>query len=237
MKDKAIKKLIAESLKSGSNLMGEGDDGLQVFERAFVELFGDKFTFGKEWCDGYKEYGFKIEPQGPAGDLEFHDCITDTSERVEFCSKIAVSVSGETYFFPKPSKLSNSLTASFDTASSRSDASYTKAVAMMSNCVRQPLLFALCRAMAREHRKEGAELITWELQKILGPREPQGEYGGDFEEAMVREYEIFLNESQAASRMMLALERETGISVVEQEEAVPQGIEKTRAGWHDLSMS
>ncbi|CAE7853361.1 unnamed protein product, partial [Symbiodinium necroappetens] len=46
MKDKAIKKLIAESLKSGSlaNLMGEGDDGLQVFERAFVELFGDKFT-------------------------------------------------------------------------------------------------------------------------------------------------------------------------------------------------
>ncbi|CAE7283713.1 unnamed protein product, partial [Symbiodinium necroappetens] len=76
VKEKVIKQMITDSLKCGSlaNLMGEGDDGLQVFADAFVTPVGDKYSFGTEWCKGYAEYGFKIEPQGPTGDLEYHEC-------------------------------------------------------------------------------------------------------------------------------------------------------------------
>ena len=31
--------------------MGEGDDGLQVFKQALVDLFGGECDFGTKWCD------------------------------------------------------------------------------------------------------------------------------------------------------------------------------------------
>ncbi|CAE7831081.1 unnamed protein product [Symbiodinium sp. CCMP2592] len=190
VKEKVIKKMIMESLKSGNlaNLMGEGDDGLHVFKEAF-----DMNT------------SFKIELQGPTGDLEFHECVTSTQERLEFCSKIAVAVGSETYYFPKPAKLSNSLTVSFDMGNPRSIAGYTKAVAMMSNCIHQPLLLALCKAIATGHKEDGGTLDVKHLTRLLGPGEEIGE-DADYEERLTIETH--------------ALERETGITVAYQEDAI-----------------
>ena len=220
VKEKTIKKMIQQSIATGdlANLMGEGDDGLQVFRDAFIRLIGDTHTFGKDWCDGYAEFGFKIEPQGPEGDLSFDECIVRTSERMEFCSKVAVSVGDETLFFPKLGKLSNSLTVSFDTSSSRSDAGFTKAVAMMSNCIHQPLLFELCRSIAEGHKADGAELDVKSLRKMMGPHEMVEPHG--YMERLIVEHTCFIEDSDAPAHMMKALERETGISVADQEEAM-----------------
>ena len=212
--------MITDSFKCGSlaNLMGEGDDGLQVFADAFVTFMGDKYSFGTEWCKGYAEYGFKIEPQGPTGDLEYHECVTSRSERLEFCSEIAVSVGNETYYFPKPGKLSNSLTVSFDLGNPRSRAGLTKATAMMANCIHQPLLFALCKAMVDGHRADGGNLDLKHLRRLMGRDEEIDEEG--FEERLEKEHMRFMSDPVAPKRMMQALERETGISVADQELAI-----------------
>lgn len=111
-RDKEVRRILWEVLTTGkyANLMGEGDDGAQAFKQAFIDLFGGPAQYGKLWCEGYKEFGFKIEPQGPTGDLTFEECLQKTTSRMEFCSKIFVCVDEHTFFFPKPSKLSNSLT-------------------------------------------------------------------------------------------------------------------------------
>ena len=157
----------------------------------------------------------KIEPQGPTGDLEYHECVTSTSERLEFCSKIAVSVGNETYYFPKPGKLSNSLTVSFDLGNPRSRAGLTKATAMMANCIHQPLLFALCKATVDGHRADGGSLDLKHLRRLMGPDEEIDEEG--FEERLEKEHMCFMSDPVAPKRMMQALERETGISVADQE--------------------
>ena len=197
--------------------MGEGDDGLQVFKQALIDLFGGEYDFGTKWCGGYAECGFKIEPQGPDGELDHSQCLVSTNERLEFCSKIAVSVGEETYSFPKPAKMSNSLTVSFDIGADRHTAGATKAIAMMANCVHQPLMYAVCKAV-EGHKREGGR-FNRELAKNIF-QELLYEGGEGFEEAIKREHEIFMADGKDARAMMCAFERETGISVGEQEEAI-----------------
>ena len=65
-RDKEVRRILWEVLTGKyANLMGEGDDGAQAFKQAFIDLFGGPAQYGKLWCEGYKEFGFKIEPQGP----------------------------------------------------------------------------------------------------------------------------------------------------------------------------
>ncbi|CAE7838719.1 unnamed protein product, partial [Symbiodinium microadriaticum] len=218
--DKLIRQIVMDALKDGklANLMGEGDDGLQAFAEALIRMIGTKYEFGAAWCSGYRDFGFKIEPQGPEGDLEFGDCIVNSSERAEFCSKIAVACGKETYFYPKPGKLSNSLTISFDMGNPRNIAGYTKCAAMMSNCIHQPLLFKLCHAMMTYHAKNGGVLDVKHLGRLLGP--DAGEAGDDFVEKLEKEHQVFLADGTAPKMMMKSLERETGISVADQELAI-----------------
>ena len=133
-KETEVKKMTWDVLTKGrhANIVAEGDDGLHAFVAKFVELFGGVRQFGKMWCACYTEYGFQIEPQGNEGEVKAEDCLTPTSERVEFCSKIQVAVGEYTYGFPKPSKVANSLSTSFNTDVPRHDACATKAVALMS---------------------------------------------------------------------------------------------------------
>lgn len=101
-KETEVKKMMWDVLTKGrhANIVAEGDDGLHAFVAKFVELFGGVHQFGKMWCACYTEYGFQIEPQGNEGEVKAEDCLTPTSERVEFCSKIQVAVGEYTYGFP-----------------------------------------------------------------------------------------------------------------------------------------
>ncbi|CAE7945643.1 unnamed protein product, partial [Symbiodinium sp. KB8] len=218
--EKVVRKIVMDALKDGklANLMGEGDDGLQAFAETLIRMVGTKFEFGEAWCAGYTEFGFKIEPQGPEGDLSFGDCIVSSAERAEFCSKIAVMCGMETYFYPKPGKLSNSLTVSFDITNGRHDAGYTKAVAMMSNCVHQPLLFKLCHTLASHHAAHGGKIDVAHMKVLLGP--DQGEAGDDFADRLKVEHDAFLMDGKAPAIMMRSFERETGMKVADQENAI-----------------
>ena len=139
-KEKEIRRMLWEVLVSGkwANMMAEGDDGAQAFKKAFVEMFGSVAQFGKLWCSGYAEFGFQIEPQGPAGELSFEKCLEPTTERMEFCSKIFVCVGKDTYYFPKPSKLSSSMSVSFFCDCTRHDAGCTTAVSMIVKSSHKP---------------------------------------------------------------------------------------------------
>lgn len=166
-KVKVIVRILWEILAKGkhANMAAEGDDGLHVFTKAFLEIFDGPKNFGKEWCATYKEYGFKIEPQGNQGEVRPEECLLPTCERVEFCSRIHVATGDYTHSFPKPSKVAQSLSTSFNTAVSRHDACATKAVALMASCMKQPLLFELCATMYETHRRFGGHAIGDVLEK------------------------------------------------------------------------
>ena len=66
---------------------------------------GDKTVFGERWVAAHREFGFKLEPQGPAA-------IVEQNDRMEFCSKVFVCVGLQTFLYPKPSKFFQSLRAS-----------------------------------------------------------------------------------------------------------------------------
>lgn len=59
--------------------MCEGDDGAIGFMRKFIALVtgGDKTVFGERWVQAYKEFGFKLEPQGPCGEVAACDAILE----------------------------------------------------------------------------------------------------------------------------------------------------------------
>ena len=104
---KTIDRVITASIKSGDflNLMAEGDDGAQGFMKKFVMLVANDIRdFGKKWMSAYEAFGYKIEPQGPLGEVPFSESIMTQEDRLEFCSKVFVCSGNETYLFPKPSK-------------------------------------------------------------------------------------------------------------------------------------
>lgn len=109
MDHKPIEKVIIESIKSGDwlNIMAEGDDGAQGFMRKFIALITDsKKVFGECWVAAYREFGFKIEPQGPCGEVPPCDAMMESTERMEFCCRVFVCAGLDTYLYPKPNKFS-----------------------------------------------------------------------------------------------------------------------------------
>lgn len=232
-KVKVIVRILWEILAKGkhANMAAEGDDGLHVFTKAFLEIFDGPKNFGKEWCATYKEYGFKIEPQGNQGEVRPEECLLPTCERVEFCSRIHVATGDYTHSFPKPSKVAQSLSTSFNTAVSRHDACATEAVALMASCMKQPLLFELCATMYETHRKCGGHAIgdvlekEWSIKEIYNgfvERELDNgngtKSGHKFYVKLLNDHLEFLSDGATARMMMEAMERETGISVQDQEE-------------------
>ena len=224
-KETEVKKMMWDVLTKGrhANIVAEGDDGLHAFVAKFVELFGGVHQFGKMWCACYAEYGFQIEPQSNEDEVKPEDCLTPTCERVEFCSKIQVAVGEYTYGFPKPSKVANSLSTSFNTEVPRHDACATKAVALMSSCLRQPLLFELCaigasqRGGTRSWRYLGFNGHVEDAMLKMGDKYSE-KSGHSFYAKLLTDHWNFVCDGDAALAMMKALERETGIDVQAQED-------------------
>ena len=223
MRETEVRKMVWDVLTKGrhANIMAEGDDGIHAFLKAFVQMFGSQAEFGRLWCLGYQEFGFQIEPQGNEGEVRPEDCLQVVTERMEFCSKIVVAVGDFTFTFPKPSKVSCSLSTSFNinATQSRYDACATKAVALMNSCMNQPLMFELCVALYEEHRKEGGHAIGNVLLETFSTRDAFAKHIGETIPNEVRNQKLlldhyhFLSHGEAAMMMMKALERETSIDI------------------------
>lgn len=233
LREAEARKMMWDVLTKGrhANIMAEGDDGIHAFVKELVEMFGGVCEFGKLWCSCYAEYGFQIEPQGNQGEVIPEDCLAPTTQRMEFCSKIFVAVEKYTYSFPKPSKVSNSLSTSFNVNVPRHDACATKAVALMASCVNQPLVFELCACLYEEHRKEGGRAVGNILAETFSTRDTFAKHvflsfdgkdgdisGHSFYQKLLTEHWNFVCDGDAALAMMQAFERETGIDVQAQED-------------------
>ena len=97
----------------------------------------------------YTHFGFKLEPQGPEGEVKFADALVPSSERLEFCSRIAVCEGKMTVTYPKPSKFLQSLRVSFDTKTEIETAAVTKCVSLMQGAVQCPFLYEMAKAVMR----------------------------------------------------------------------------------------
>ena len=105
--------------------------------------------------------GSKSNLRGTKARLSRRDCLAPTTQRMEFCSKIFVAVEKYTYSFPKPSKVSNSLSTSFNVNVPRHDACATKAVALMG-VMREPTACLWAVRMLVRRAQERGRPSSWE---------------------------------------------------------------------------
>lgn len=144
-----IDKIIFNALRTGEllNIMCEGDDGAMGFAEKYIDLVagGDKELFGAKLVDAYTHFGFKLEPQGPCGEVAPCDALLRSDERLEFCSKVFICAGKDTFMYPKPSKFFQSLRMSFDT--NTDIASAAKAISLMAGCIHCPIMYQMAKSV------------------------------------------------------------------------------------------
>lgn len=146
-----IDKIIFNALRTGEllNIMCEGDDGAMGFAKKYIDLVagGDKELFGAKLVDAYTHFGFKLEPQGPCGEVAPCDALLRSDERLEFCSKVFICAGKDTFMYPKPSKFFQSLRVSFDTKTDIASAAVTKAISLMAGCIHCPIMYQMAKSV------------------------------------------------------------------------------------------
>ena len=143
-----------------AELLTEGDDGLHFFTKGFIEstLGLTLRQFAKRWCEMYREFGFKIEPQVAEGECAHSDAFQECEGGSEFCSKVFVSIGKGGAYYPKPLKTLTSSQTSFNIRARREDAAATKYLTLCINTVRAPLLHAYMKTTLYYWLGKGAEI-------------------------------------------------------------------------------
>ena len=234
IKSAAVDVIVEGAIRSGEllNIMCEGDDGLMGFTKKYVEIVaqGDKQKFGQMLVSAYAHFGFKLEPQGPNGEVSAGSALLSSAERNEFCSKIFVCVAEGTYLYPKPSKFFQSLRVSFDIASEAATAGVTKAVSLMATAVHNPVLYSMARSLMQYWTDKGGILEVEELNEhslnaksLIVVAKTVVDTRGTFENLigwLDNEHFMAMSDGEAANAVMDSFSMETGISKDEQESLI-----------------
>ena len=234
IKSAAVDVIVEGAIRSGEllNIMCEGDDGLMGFTKKYVEIVaqGDKQKFGQMLVSAYAHFGFKLEPQGPNGEVSAGSALLSSAERNEFCSKIFICVAEGTYLYPKPSKFFQSLRVSFDIASVAATAGVTKAVSLMATAVHNPVLYSMARSLMQYWTDKGGILEVEELNEhslnaksLIVVAKKVVDTRGTFENLIAwldNEHFMAMSDGEAANAVMDSFSMETGISKNEQESLI-----------------
>jgi len=169
-------------------------------------------VFGERWIGYYREVGFSLEPQGPAGEVAAKLAVRPCCERAEFISTVWVTFGGDgkplprTYALPKPVKTVTGSLISFAVTTPKATAAYTKMVSLMDNCGHCPILFEFFHMQARywAHRGgvfDNSALDAYKREQLSDRRL----------EEVCEAHQKFLLEDGAAAACRRAFQRETGI--------------------------
>jgi hypothetical protein len=209
------------------DVLKEGDDGAQFFSFKFVTE-GAEFgpcgkSFGERWCMWYSLLGFKLEPQGPNGEIAKADlpsyAIWPVRKRIEFTSKIYVyNVEGDSIhvsFMPKPRKTVTNGFVSFAKGETFADAGYTKFLSYCQNSTMCPTLFLLFHMMARDFNSLGGKAKRGALDAYTADKIFKDETPVLLEDTYC-EYSKFIVNIDRVAAMRNAFARESGIAVEKQ---------------------
>jgi len=206
-----------KEVRKDFDIMGEGDDGLQLLSKKFKEAGGKRM--GSRWVLFYKAMGFQMEPQCPLGEVEPEDldrfAFVPALQRMEFISRIWVpilSADGKSiehvWSYPKPSKALTKCLISFAVGEDRDEAGYTKFVSMMSNSIDCPFLYEFSKMCANWFEQQGGVFNSACLTNMQNKR-----LSTTSKSELEDKYVAFTQcNPEAVRQMMLSFYRETGIS-------------------------
>jgi len=211
-----------KEVRGEANLIGEGDDGLQLLSRRFKEAGGP--SFGSRWVLFYREMGFQLEPQCPSGEVPAKDldkfAFIPALQRMEFISRIWVPIRSadgtkveRVWSYPKPTKSLTKCLISFSVGETIENAGYSKFLAMMGNCIDIPVLYAFAHMYARHYEGRGGifskDCLTHFNNKRLVSSSKE----------VIRNKFAKFTQTDVEARMCVqrSFERETGLSVAEQD--------------------
>jgi len=174
----------------GFDWMGEGDDNLHLYSKAFVhsapgaDLAAKTLGMSERLVQCSRDLGFYLEPQGPEGEVPLSEALVPVWQRVEFTSKVIVP------FYPAKNKLfvallpkvkktiiGSQLTFCTDPMIGHETAGFMKYLGMMHSCVDAPPLFEYAAMFARCFARMGGAsnlgaLTTYDalrLSECYGP--------------------------------------------------------------------
>ena len=189
----------------------------------------------------YREFGFKIEPQVAEGECAHSDAFQECKSRIEFCSKVFVSIGKGGAFYPKPLKRLTSSQMSLNIRARREDAAATKYLTLCINTVRAPLLHAYMKTMLYYWLRKGADinpdLLTEHEKSGLEVDIVEGAASEEVVEWILQECESIQFQMHTLNQwypLMESYAHETGISMKDQETYI-LGLESTCVGGGEVT--
>lgn len=152
----------------GFDWVGEGDDNLHLYSKAYVhsapgkDLAEKRLGIATRIVSVAKDLGFYLEPQGVEGEAPLEEALVPVTKRVEFTSKIMVPfqpTKGQLFvsFLPKVKKtlIGSQVTFCTDDKIGHATACFMKYLGMMHACIDAPPLFEYAAMFARHYARLG----------------------------------------------------------------------------------
>jgi len=205
----------------GFDWVGEGDDNLHLYSKAFInnapgkDLNEKRLGMAKRIVATSTALGFYLEPQGVDGEAELQDALVPVTQRVEFTSKIMVpfkAAKGQLFvsFLPKVKKTLVGSRVSFSTQQKHETAGFMKYLGMMHSCIDVPPLFEYAAMFARHYERAGGTfsleaLPSYDAQRLT---ECYGEDYATWQPKLREAHQLALNVDGQTTAMQRAIQGE-----------------------------